>query len=139
MDALQEVPVASLSPERFRALLGDGYQRVEEAIAASPRLFHGRVVWHVNSAARGGGVAELLQSLLAYARGGGVDVRWMTIAGNPDFFRVTKRIHNRLHESEGDGGPLGPAEREIYEKALAEAADELVRLVQPGDIVYIHD
>ena len=93
----------------------------------------------MNSTARGGGVAELLQSLLAYARGAGVDVRWLTISGNPDFFRVTKRIHNNLHESKGDGGPLGPAEREIYESALAEAATELVELIHPDDIVYVHD
>jgi trehalose synthase len=139
MAALQEVTVASLSPERFERLLGDAYQQVAEAIDASRRLLKGRVIWHVNSTARGGGVAELLQSLLAYARGAGVDVRWMTIAGNPDFFRVTKRIHNNLHESKGDGGPLGPDEREIYEAALAEAADELVQIVQPGDVVYIHD
>jgi trehalose synthase len=139
MAALHEVPVASLSPERFKALLGDRYEEVDEAMDASRRLLRGRVVWHVNSTARGGGVAELLQSLLAYARGAGVDVRWMTISGNPDFFRVTKRIHNHLHESEGDDGPLGPAEREVYEAALAEAAGELMQLVQPGDIVYIHD
>jgi len=139
MAALQEVTVASLSPERFEALLGDRYREVDEAIDASRRLLKGRVVWHVNSTARGGGVAELLQSLLAYARGAGVDVRWLTIAGNPDFFRVTKRIHNHLHDSEGDGGPLGPDEREIYESALAEAADELVELVHSGDVVYIHD
>ena len=139
MAALHEVPVASLSPERFEALLADRYKEVDEAIEESRRLLRGRVIWHVNSTARGGGVAELLQSLLAYARGAGVDVRWMTISGNPDFFRVTKRIHNNLHESEGDGGPLGSEERTIYDAALAEAADELVELVQPGDIVYIHD
>jgi trehalose synthase len=139
MEALNEVPVSSLSPERFEALLGDRYKEVAEAIDTSRRVLRGRVVWHVNSTARGGGVAELLQSLLAYARGAGVDVRWLTVAGNPDFFRVTKRIHNHLHESEGDGGPLGPAEREVYEAALAEAAGELVDLVHPGDVVYIHD
>jgi trehalose synthase len=139
MEALHEVPVASLSPERFEALLRDGYEEVDEAIDASRRVLRGRVVWHVNSTARGGGVAELLQSLLAYARGAGVDVRWLTVAGNPDFFRVTKRIHNHLHESEGDGGPLGPAEREVYDGALVEAAAELVELVHPGDVVYIHD
>jgi trehalose synthase len=137
--ALHEVPVASLSMERFEALLGDRFKEVNEAIDASRRLLRGRVVWHVNSTARGGGVAELLQSLLAYARGAGVDVRWMTISGNPDFFRVTKRIHNRLHESKGDGGPLGSDERKVYEAALAEAADELVRVIKPGDVVYIHD
>jgi trehalose synthase len=139
VEALHDVPVASFSPERFEALLGDRYKEVSDAINESRRLLRGRVVWHVNSTARGGGVAELLQSLLAYAHGAGVDVRWLTISGNPDFFRVTKRIHNRLHDSEGDGGPLGPAEREIYDAALAEAADELVQLVNPGDVVYIHD
>ncbi len=139
MAALAEVPVASLSPERFESLLADRWKEVDEAIDESRRLLKGRVVWHVNSTARGGGVAELLQSLLAYARGAGVDVRWLTISGNPEFFRVTKRIHNHLHESAGDGGPLGPDEREVYEAALAEAADELGQLVRPGDIVYIHD
>jgi trehalose synthase len=139
MAALADVQVSTFSLERFKALLGDRYREVDEAIEESRQLLRGRVVWHVNSTARGGGVAELLQSLLAYARGAGVDVRWMTIAGNPDFFRVTKRIHNHLHESKGDGGPLGPAEREVYEAALADAAAELVDLVHPEDIVYIHD
>jgi trehalose synthase len=139
MAALEEVQVSSFSLERFKSLLGDRYAEVDEAIDEARQLLRGRVVWHVNSTARGGGVAELLQSLLAYARGAGADVRWLTISGNPDFFRVTKRIHNNLHESKGDGGPLGPAEREIYESALAEAATELVELIHPDDIVYVHD
>jgi len=139
MAALEEVPVAALSPERFRSLLGERFEEVDRAIATSRELLTGRVIWHVNSTARGGGVAEMLQSLLAYARGAGVDVRWMTISGNPGFFKVTKRLHNRLHESAGDGGPLGPAERKVYESALVEAADEFAELVKPGDIVYIHD
>jgi trehalose synthase len=139
MAALHEVQVSSFSLERFKALLGERYEEVDEAIDESRQLLRGRVVWHINSTARGGGVAELLQSLLAYARGAGVDVRWMTIAGNPDFFRVTKRIHNHLHESKGDGGALGPDERQVYEDALAEAATELVELIHPDDIVYVHD
>jgi len=139
MSALHEVPVASLSPERFRSVLGEAFEEVDEAIATARELLAGRVIWHVNSTARGGGVAEMLQSLLAYARGAGADVRWLTISGNPDFFKVTKRLHNRLHESPGDGGPLSPAEHRVYESALGEAADELAAIVHPGDIVYIHD
>ena len=139
MAALTQVPVAPASPGRFRALVGEDYAAVEQAASTAGQLLAGRVVWHINSTARGGGVAELLQSLLAYARGAGVDVRWLTIGGNPDFFRITKRIHNRLHASDGDGGELGPAERKIYERTLLEAADELVELVRDGDIVYIHD
>jgi trehalose synthase len=139
MGALDEVPVPAMSPERFGTLLGGGYERVEQAIATAREVLSGRVIWHVNSTARGGGVAELLQSLLGYARGAGVDVRWLTISGNADFFAVTKRLHNHLHESAGDGGRLGPGERKAYEAALAEAAEELFELVKPGDVVYIHD
>src|SRR5262249_17145474 len=137
--ALEEVPVAAISPERFRPLLGEAYSEVEEAIAKAEAVLSGRVVWHVNSTARGGGVAEMRQSLLAYGRGAGADLRWLTIGGNPEFFRVTKRIHNHLHESAGDGGELGQPEHKIYEAALAESADELTQFVQKGDIVYIHD
>jgi trehalose synthase len=139
LPALTQVPVAPASPERFRALVGEDYAAVEQAASTAQRVLEGRVVWHVNSTARGGGVAEMLQSLLAYARGAGVDVRWLTIGGDPDFFRITKRIHNHLHAADGDGGPLGSAERKVYERTLLEAADELVELVRDGDIVYIHD
>jgi trehalose synthase len=137
--ALSDVPVAAVSPERFRPLLGDRFAEVEAAIRSAGRLLAGRVVWHVNSTARGGGVAEMLQSLLAYARGAGVDVRWLTIGGDEDFFRITKRIHNHLHGAEGDGGELGRAEREAYERALAQSTVELAARVGEGDVVYLHD
>src|SRR5256885_8754520 len=65
-----------------------------------------RRVWHVNSAAHGGGVAELLSSLLPHVSDVGIDVRWMVIDGTDAFFEFTKRIHNRLHDDRGDGGPL---------------------------------
>ena len=136
---LNQVPVAPASPERFRDLLGSDYSQVEEAIAAAGRLLSGRVIWHVNSTARGGGVAEMLQSLLAYARGAGVDARWLTIGGDEDFFRITKRIHNNLHGASGDGGELGKSEREIYERNLIGSVSELSRLVREGDLVYLHD
>jgi len=137
--ALTHVPVAPLPPQRFRELLGDRYGDLEEAIASARERFAGRAVWHVNSTARGGGVAELLQSLLAYARGGGVDTRWVVVGGNPDFFQITKRIHNNLHGSAGDGGSLGEAEHKVYDETLREAAEELADTVAPNDIVFLHD
>ncbi len=84
-------------------------------------------------------MVELLTSMLAYARGAGVDNRWVVIEGNPDFFHVTKRIHNHLHGSPGDGGELGDEERAIYESVMAANADDLASMVRPGDIVYLHD
>jgi trehalose synthase len=139
MAALQEVPIQAISTERFRPLLGDGYAEVEEAIGRAHQVLQGRIVWHVNSTARGGGVAEMLHSLLAYGRGSGVDLRWLTIGGSPEFFALTKRLHNHLHESPGDGGGLGDDEHRIYEAGLMESASELAGLVRKGDIVYIHD
>ena len=139
MPSLTEVPVPATSPEAFEEILGPDFASLAEAVETAERLLTGRVIWHINSTARGGGVAEMLASLLAYARGAGADVRWLTISGDPEFFRITKRLHNRLHEADGDGGPLGERERRVYEGALLESAEELVGLVRPGDIVYIHD
>jgi trehalose synthase len=139
MAALEKVPITAVSPERFRPILGNEYAVVEEAIHRAQEVLAGRVVWHINSTAKGGGVAEMLHSLLGYGRGAGVDLRWLKIGGTPEFFEVTKRLHNRLHEAPGDGGPLDKAEHKIYQQALEAAADELTQLVNKGDIVYIHD
>ncbi len=137
--ALEEVPIPATSPERFAEIIGSDYERVVKATETAHELLDGRVIWHINSTARGGGVAEMLHSLLAYARGAGVNARWLTVSGNKDFFHVTKRIHNRLHNSPGDGGELGKRERDVYNAALREAARELVDLVREGDVVYLHD
>jgi trehalose synthase len=139
MPSLTPVTISPLPPERFREVLGDDYARVEEAIVQAVSLFEGRVIWHVNSTAAGGGVAELLHSLLAYTRGAGVDVRWMVFGGNPEFFRITKRIHNNLHGFNSDGGTLGAAEMAEFERVSEKQSEELAWLVRPGDIVYLHD
>src|SRR5918995_3891425 len=107
--------------------------RFEQIADAAQGALAGRSVLNVNSTAAGGGVAEMLQTLLAYVRGVGVDARWLVIEGDPDFFAVTKRIHNGLYGSPGDGGPLGPPQRRHYEAVLRRNADELRALVRPGD------
>ena len=140
MGVLESVPIGKLSFERFETVLDpDRYRQVREAVEAARQLLQGRVVWNVNSTSRGGGVAEMLVSLLAYAHGAGVDARWIVIQGNEPFFALTKRIHNNLHSAAGDGGPLGDAEREIYEAALAPNIEEFVELVKPEDVVIVHD
>lgn len=114
-------------------------RRVEERVAELSARLAGRVVWNVSSTAVGGGVAEMVRSLLAYARGAGVDARWVVIRGTPEFFRLTKRIHNAIHGSVGDGSPLGPAEHDLYQRISRENLVELAPLVRPGDVVVIHD
>src|SRR6187397_185689 len=116
MASLSHIAVGALNLERFGSVLPpEDYERFLRTVQRGREVFDGRVVWNVNSTARGGGVAEMLVSLLAYARGAGVDARWVVIDADDPFFALTKRIHNNLHGSAGDGGELGDAEREIYE------------------------
>ncbi|HEX4673629.1 MAG TPA: hypothetical protein VH279_15230, partial [Solirubrobacteraceae bacterium] len=110
-----EIAVSSMSPERFRDVLApDQFEAFQEGAREARDLLGGRAVWNINSTARGGGVVELLFPLVAYARGAGVDARWIVIDGPPEFFTLTKRIHNRLHGAQGDGGALDDAARELY-------------------------
>ena len=140
MSALQHEAVPAMAPERFASVLSRGeYEALLDLITHAARELHGRVIWNVNSTAKGGGVVEMLRPLLGYCRGAGVDARWVVIPGEPDFFVITKRIHNRLHGFDGDGGPLGDAEHEVYERTLAASARQLVELVHPQDIVILHD
>jgi trehalose synthase len=127
-------------PEAFAPLLGpEGYERIEAAARRGRERFRGRAIWHVSSTLRGGGVAEMLRSLLPYVRGAGIDTRWVVLREDPAFFRLTKRLHNHLHEDRGDGGPLGESERELYERTLWRTAGHLKDLVGPDDVVFLHD
>ena len=111
---ISHVPVGSMPPEHFQDVLAsDTSAMFLQAVDEARRELGGVVIWNINSTPKGGGVAEMLRSLLAYARGGGVDARWVTIGGNADFFHLTKRLHNHLHGAAGDGGPLGAAEHAI--------------------------
>jgi len=136
----EEVTIAPISPERFREVLDEAAWRdFDDGIRHARELLAGRVVWMLNSTAAGGGVAEMLRSLVAYARGAGVDVRWLVMNGTPEFFRITKRLHNHLHGSPGDGGELGDAERTLYEAVSAANAEHIASVVRPTDIVLAHD
>ena len=123
---LTEVTVPTLDPKRFRTLLApEPLAAFEHTLTRGRELLQGRTFWNANSTGRGGGVAEMLRSLIGYARGGGIDARWVVIDGDAEFFRITKRLHNRLHGQDGDGGPLGDAERSVYERNCAANAELL--------------
>ncbi len=137
---LTDVDVTALDPQRFGNVLApDALAGFERAITRGRELLDGRTMWNVNSTARGGGVAEMLQPLLGYVKGAGLDGRWVVISGDPAFFAVTKRLHNRLHGHDGDGGGLDEREREVYEACCARNAEELAPRVRPGDVVVLHD
>jgi trehalose synthase len=141
-----EVRIEPADPYRFREVLGDPdgtpddeWSVFEGAMRRGREVLRGRTVWNVNSTAAGGGVAEMLRSLMAYARGAGVDARWVVVPGTPEFFQVTKRLHNLMHGEPGDGGALDEAARAVYRDVNRHNAEGLAPRVGPDDVVILHD
>jgi trehalose synthase len=94
------------------------------------RDFH---ILHVNSTYYGGGVAEMLSSLTLLFNSLGIKTGWRVIQGSPDFFSITKKMHNALQ-----GGKINLTKRkmQIYEDVIYENA---IRNHLQHDIVVIND
>jgi trehalose synthase len=135
-----DIQIDPLDPKRFETILdSDRYASFRDAARRTAALLRGRKVWHVNTASVGGGVAEMLRSLLGYMVGDEVETGWLVLEGEDEFFRITKRVHNLLHGQDGDGGELGTDERATLERTMASEAHHLTTLVRPSDIVVVHD
>ncbi len=116
--------------EDYEQFVGaDTVARVKEK--AKP--LHDLHVAHVNSTYYGGGVAELLSSLTLLMNSLGIKTGWRVIQGSPDFFSVTKKMHNALQGAEIN---LSELKQEIYESVVYENA---VRNHLDHDRVIIHD
>ena len=84
---MEEVEVKAVPLELLAGILTlERADRMLEAAARARAAFGDRRIWHVNATAHGGGVAEMLQTLLAYGRGAGIENRWLVLEGEPDFF-----------------------------------------------------
>ena len=137
---VKEVRIDAIPLNRLASLLdGTRAARLAENTERARLLLAGRTVWNVNATATGGGVAEMLQALLAYCRGAQIEARWLVLDGTPEFFQFTKRLHNHLHGSDGDGGRVNDGERLVYEDILADNLEYLRSFVRPGDMVLLHD
>jgi trehalose synthase len=60
-----------------------------------------RVV-HISATAFGGGVSEILYTLVPLMRDVGLDVEWQVIYGREEFFNATKLMHNALQGAPQD-------------------------------------
>jgi trehalose synthase len=109
-----------------------GREAVDRILAKGRRL-SGRSMAHVNSTYFGGGVAEMLGSLTLLMRSLGLDAEWRAIQGPPDFYSITKKMHNALQ-----GAPirLTDIKKEIYEEVAFQNA---IRNRFDHDYVVIHD
>ncbi|RPH61766.1 MAG: glycosyltransferase [Acidobacteria bacterium] len=123
-----DVKLASI--EDYESLVGS--QAVERILQKAARLGDLHVV-NVNSTYYGGGVAELLSSLTLLMNAAGIRTGWRVIQGRPDFFSITKKMHNALQGGEIN---LSELKRDIYEEVVYENA---VRMHIDHDLVIVHD
>lgn len=113
--------------------------KLRAAAAGTVERLRGRRVWMVNSTSQGGGVAEMLPTMVSLLRDLGIATEWVVIdADDPEFFAITKSVHNRIH-GESDGHVLDRRARACYEATNAANAAFLLERVRDGDIVVVHD
>jgi len=116
--------------EDYEQFVGAG---VVERVKEKARSLQDLHVAHVNSTYYGGGVAELLGSLTLLMNSLGIKTGWRVIQGSPDFFSITKKMHNALQGGEIN---LSEMKMQIYEDVVYENA---VRNHLDHDRVIVHD
>jgi len=129
---LQLVDIGGQSLESYRPIIGD--EKMEELLKLAEPLKSLRIL-HVNATPYGGGVSEILRSLVPLEKDLGLDVEWRIISGDEKFFKVTKGIHDAL---QGSNHALSRREeRETYLNYNCLNARELN--VSDYDIIIVHD
>ena len=79
--------------EDFRYVVPDD---VLAQIYARARGLYGKNIVHINATYQGGGVAEILYSLVMLMNDVGINAGWRILHGSQEFFEVTKSFHNAL-------------------------------------------
>jgi trehalose synthase len=137
---LQQVELEHKALNDYRPIVGDAVIAEIEKLAAP--LKGARVV-HVNATAFGGGVAEMLVTLIPLMRDVGLDAGWQIIAGEDEFFNVTKACHNGL---QGMDIPLTEEMKDVWRRynemnaANFEGAYDFVIIhdPQPAGMLHYH-
>ncbi len=114
----------------YRDIVGDP---LIGEIFKKARSLYGKSIVHVNSTYMGGGVAEMLNSLVPLMNDIGIKAGWRILHGNPDFFTITKKFHNAL---QGDSVNLSQMKKDLYARANQ---DFSVYTHINHDCVIIHD
>ena len=127
---LERVDVGTQS---VRAYEEDAPPGAIDALVALAKPLQRLRVLHLNATPYGDGVAEILRSEIPLLRDLGVDADWSIIAGDDEFFGVTKKIHNGL---QGGERALDDTERSEY---LTHTTTNAALLDEDYDIIVVHD
>jgi trehalose synthase len=127
---LELVDVGVQTVDAYREAVGE--EAVEE-LRQVARELRGTRVLHLNATPYGGGVSELLRSLVPLLRDLGLAADWRIIGGDTPFFQVTKKMHNAL---QGSPYELPAADREDY---LSHNRENASLLESEYDVIVVHD
>ena len=127
---LQPVSVGNKSLADYTHLAG---RPLIQEIRELAEQLEGLRVLHLSATAFGGGVAEILYTLIPLMNDVGVEAEWQVMLGREEFYNVTKRLHNAL---QGNPDSLGEDEWKIFERYNALNATE----ISGGwDVIIVHD
>ena len=127
----QLVDVGHRSLEAYRGTAPDA---ILDDLRTKAQELHGARVLHLNATAYGGGVSELLRSVVPLLVDLGIAAEWRVIHGDARFFELTKQLHNGL---QGSSAPPTEGQWSLYERMLQDNARELVN--ERYDYVFVHD
>ena len=116
--------------EEYRSIVGDD---VIAEIYKTARPLYGKRVLHVNSTYYGGGVAEMLHSIVPLLNAAGVEADWRTLRGTPEFFAITKKFHNAI---QGESIHMTEIKASLY---VENNRDFAAYCKIDADCVFIHD
>jgi trehalose synthase len=127
---LQEVALGQRALADYTHIAG---KELIEQIREIARALEGKRVLHVSATAFGGGVSEILYTIVPLMRDIGLDAHWHVILGREEFFNVTKLMHNSL---QGDEQAISDQQWEVFEAYNAMNAQSLEG---EWDVIIIHD
>jgi trehalose synthase len=126
----QQVNVGQKSLADYAHIAGRGLM---EEIRGLAEPIAGKRVLHLSATAFGGGVAEILYTLVPLMQDVGLETEWQVIFGHDEFFDVTKAIHNAI---QGDPQTLDEEQRRIFRECNRLNAEALHGSY---DYVIVHD
>ena len=115
----------------YRRIVG---KRVINRIRKSAEHLEGKHVVHVNATSQGGGVAEILNTLVFLMNDVGIRTGWRVLFGSHSFFKITKGFHNSL---QGQKWSMDEDRKNIYMEYCKRNA--MLNHIKDHDIVIIHD
>ena len=116
--------------EKYREFVGD---ETVDRITDKADALRGQRVAHMNSTYHAGGVVEILLSLVGMMNRLGIDTEWRLLRGTPDFYKVTREMHDAIQGGEID---LTDEKKRIFERTFE---DNAVQNNLDHDAVYMHD